>query len=110
MLPRSTGSVSRISRLWIQRPRAYNARVITRRIREFVTRDWQAARDNKDAYWADRIARLGPVEAFRIADDLRRQALLGNPAWPDAALRQADLLAHARLSARLGRAGAARRP
>jgi hypothetical protein len=83
--------------------------VITRGIREFVARDWQAARDNKDDYWAERIARLGAPEAFRIADELRRQALLRDPAWPDAALRKADLLAHTRLSDCLRRAGATRR-
>lgn len=88
---------------------AYNVRVITRGIRELVRRDWQAARDLKDAYWAERIARLGALEAFRVADELRRQALLHDPAWPDAACRTADLLAHARLSAALRRAGSARR-
>jgi len=62
--------------------------VITRGIKEFVARDWQAARDRKDAYWGERIARLGPLEAFRIADQLRRQAMHHDPAWPDAALRQ----------------------
>jgi hypothetical protein len=83
--------------------------VITRGLREFVARDWQAARDHKDAYWADRIARLGPREGLRIADELRRQAILRDPAWPDAALRKADLLAHARLSGSLRRADSARR-
>jgi hypothetical protein len=74
-----------------------------------MSRDWQAARDSKDAYWAERIARLGPAEAFRIAEELRRQVLLRDPAWPDAALRTADLLAHARLSDCLRRACSARR-
>ncbi|MBI4262815.1 MAG: hypothetical protein HY657_00420 [Acidobacteria bacterium] len=82
--------------------------MITRGIREFVDRDWQAARDQKDAYWSERIARLGPLEAFRIADELRRQALLRDPGWPAAALRRADLLAHARLADRLRRAGTTR--
>jgi hypothetical protein len=50
--------------------------VITRGIREFVARDWLAVREAKDAYWGERIARLGPGEGFRIADELRRQALL----------------------------------
>jgi hypothetical protein len=35
--------------------------VITRGIREFVARDWRAAREAKDAYWSARIERLGPV-------------------------------------------------
>ena len=50
-----------------------------------MARDWQRARDAKDAYWAERVGRLGPLEALRIADELRRQALLQHPDWPDAA-------------------------
>jgi hypothetical protein len=72
--------------------------VITQGIREFLSRDWDAARRSKDAYWADRIARCGPLEALRIADELRRQILMQDPAWPDAASRGADLLSHVRLS------------
>ena len=81
--------------------------VITRGIREFVDRDWRAVRENKDAYWGARIARLGPAEALRVAGELRRQALLCNPAWPDATLRRADLAAHVRLAALFRRAGSA---
>jgi hypothetical protein len=84
--------------------------VITRGIREFVARDWKAARENKDTYWGERIARLGPLEAFRVAEELRRQVLRRDPAWPDAALRQADLVSHARLADLFRRAGSARRP
>jgi hypothetical protein len=83
--------------------------MITQGIREFMARDWQATRDRKDAHWATRIAQRGPAEALRIADDLRRQILLRDPAWPDEALRRADLLAHVRLSAIFRRAGPARR-
>jgi hypothetical protein len=83
--------------------------VITRGIREFVARDWDAVRDAKDTYWRDRIARLGAIEAFRIADELRRQAILNDPSWPDPDDRRADVLSHARLAERLHRADAARR-
>ena len=83
--------------------------VITRGIRAFVGRDWRAVRQRKDAYWSERIARLGAPEAFRIADELRRYALLQDPAWPDAELRQLDLQAHVRLAARFRRAGPLRR-
>jgi hypothetical protein len=62
-------------------PRPYKARVITQGIREFVARDWQAARDNKDAYWAERIAHLGPLEAFRIADEVRRMFRIYVRVW-----------------------------
>lgn len=87
----------------------YNAFVIDRAIRELVRRDWDAVRASKDAYWGERIARLGPIEGLRIADELRRQVLASDPAWPDAADRQQDLLSHVRVAALFHRAGAARR-
>jgi len=82
--------------------------VITRGIREFVARDWRAARDAKDTYWSRRIATLGPIEAFRVGEELRIQARLQNP-WPDADDRRQDIAAHVRLAALLGRASSARR-
>jgi hypothetical protein len=82
--------------------------MVTRDIRAFVSRDWRLARRAKDEYWRDRIVRLGAGEAWRIADDLRRQARLLDPAWPDAADRRRDLLAHVKLGRRLRRAGSAR--
>ena len=88
----------------------YNEVVITRGIREFVSRDWGAAREAKDAYWGERVARLGPGEGLRIAEELRRQALLRDPAWPRAEDRRQDLLSHARLAELLHRAGSTRRP
>ena len=84
--------------------------MITRGIRDFVARDWLAVREAKDAYWGERIARLGPAEGLRIADELRRQALLQNPSWPSPAERRQDVLFHARLSELFQRAGSARRP
>jgi hypothetical protein len=83
--------------------------VITRGIREFVSRDWTAVRESKEAYWADRIGRLGAIEAFRIADELRRQMLERDPSWPDADLRQRDLDSHIRVAALLRRADSASR-
>jgi hypothetical protein len=83
--------------------------VVTRGIREFVARDWAAVRAAKDRYWADRIARLGAIEGLRIADELRRQALLQNPDWPSVADRRQDLAAHVALAERLRRARSTRR-
>lgn len=83
--------------------------MITKGIREFVARDWDAAREAKDAYWGERIARLGPLEGLRIAEELRRQALLRNPTWPEVADRQQDFLSHVRVAERLRRADPARR-
>ena len=77
-------------------------------IRAFMARDWQRARDAKDAYWAARIRRLGPVEGIRIADELRRQALLQHPDWPDAASRREDLRHHVRMTELLARVDPAR--
>ena len=83
--------------------------MITRGIRELVERDWEAARRSKEQYWGERIGRLGALEGFRVADDLRRQMLQRDPGWPDAAARQADLAFHAALAERFRRAGATRR-
>ena len=83
--------------------------MVTRGIREFMARDWRAVRDAKDDYWADRISRLGAIEGLRIAEELRRQALLLDPAWPRPADRREDLLAHVRLAELFRRADSARR-
>ena len=83
--------------------------MITRGIREYVARDWAAVRDSKDAYWGARIARLGPIEAFRVAGELWRQARLQDPSWPDAASRREDLQMHVALVQLLRRADSARR-
>ncbi len=82
---------------------------ITHGLRAFMARDWQAAREAKDAHWAKRVGRLGPLEALRIADELRRQALLQHPDWPDDASRRDDLRHHVRMTELLARADAARR-
>jgi hypothetical protein len=82
---------------------------ITRGIREFVSRDWAAVREAKDRYWAERIHRLGAGEALRIADELRRQALVQVRAWPTAEDRDVDLAGHIRLAELLRRADRARR-
>lgn len=83
--------------------------MITRDIQAYVSRDWEAVRENKDAYWGERILRLGPREGFRVAEALRRQALEMDPTWPDAARRHEDLECHVRLAEIFRRAGPARR-
>ena len=74
-----------------------------------MAREWHLAREAKDAYWGRRVARLGPLEGLRIADELRQQARLQDPAWPDAVSRRQDLLSHVRLSELLARADSTRR-
>jgi hypothetical protein len=83
------------------------APMVTRGIRDYMSRDWNLARQRKDAYWGERIARLGPIEAFRVADELRRQARLMDPAWPGAAERREDYEGHLSLVERFGRADSA---
>ena len=83
--------------------------MITRGIREYVSRDWEAARENKDAYWGERILRLGPGEGFRIAEELRRQVLSRDPTWPDAARLAEDLQSHLRVARLIRRASPIRR-
>ena len=84
--------------------------MITRGIRAFMSRDWRRARNAKDDWWAERVRRLGPAEAFRIADELRRQVLAQHPDWPDAASRADDLRHHVHMAELFTRADAARRP
>ena len=79
--------------------------MIHRGIREFVSREWEAARKSKDKYWAERVARLGPLESFRISEELRQQALLQHPGWPSPSDRREDILSHVRLAELLRRAG-----
>jgi hypothetical protein len=84
--------------------------MITRGIREFVARDWEAARASKAIYWAQRIDRLGAAEGLRIAEQLRRHVLACDPGWPHIEDREADLRFHVGLADRFRRAGALRRP
>ncbi len=83
--------------------------MITRGIRQFVARDWEAARASKEIYWGERIVRLGALEGLRVTDELRRQMLLRDPGWPDEEMRQADVRFHVALAERFHRAGATRR-
>ena len=77
--------------------------MITRHIKRYMSRDWGAVRDSKDAYWADRIGRLGAGEGLRIADELRRQVIRWNPGWPSPDDRRNDLTAHMKLAELLRR-------
>ena len=85
------------------------APVITDGIGAFMAREWHRAREARDIYWGERVARSGSLEGFRIADELWRQARLQHPGWPDAASRRQDLAAHVRLIELLARVDSARR-
>lgn len=68
-------------------------------------RDWAAVRASKEAYWRT----LDPRARLRLADELRRHALLLHPDWPTAEQRAADYEAHVRLSERLEHAASPRK-
>ena len=72
--------------------------MITRDIRRYVARNWQEVRDSKDEYWANRIRQIGCREGFRVAEELRLQAIRQNPGWPTEEDRETDLTAHVRLT------------
>ena len=57
--------------------------MITRGIHEFVARDWEAARESKASYWAERIDRLG---AYRDAGASRVMGLIKTSTTSDEAL------------------------
>jgi hypothetical protein len=82
----------------------YNSKVTTQDIQAYMARDWAAVRDAKDAYWAERVERLGPAEGLRIAEELRLQAQLLHPGWPSEDDRREDLATHVRVRALLDRA------
>lgn len=68
-------------------------------------RDYDHARASKVAYWAG----LTPAERIRLADELRRHALLLHPEWPTDEQRALDVESHIQVSERLERAAAARK-
>ncbi len=74
----------------------------------FVKRDWAAVAALKERYWVERVKRLGPGEALRIADELRRQVVAARPGWPSPEERLRDLEDHERLAELLRRAVPAR--
>jgi len=51
----------------------------------------------KSVHWRERKERLGPAEALRVADELRRWCRLRQPGWPSPAQREADLEVHVRV-------------
>ena len=69
----------------------------------FVRRDWGGLDALDSAWWAERRRALGPGEAFRIADELRRFVRATRPEWPDDADRASDLASHVALGEALRR-------
>ncbi|MCK6532483.1 MAG: hypothetical protein L6Q84_05865 [Polyangiaceae bacterium] len=70
-----------------------------------VRRDYDHARASKLAYWRG----LTPAERIRLADELRRHALLLHPDWPTQEQRALDIECHIQFSERLERAAATRK-
>lgn len=67
-------------------------------------RDWAMVRASKEAYWRT----LDAATRMRLADELRRHALVLHPEWPTAEQRALDYEAHVLLSERFERAAATR--
>jgi hypothetical protein len=82
--------------------------VITRGLAAYVGRDWAAAREAKDAYWARIVRERGALAALQIAGELRLQTLQLHPDWPTTADRCADFQAHERLCGLLQRGSGSR--
>lgn len=74
-------------------------------VRSFAARDWELVERAKRRYWAARKGRMSAVEALAVAEGLRLHARALRPDWPSPAERDADVEAHARVSASLRRAG-----
>lgn len=73
-------------------------------IRAYVARDWMGARQAKQAYWRERLARGGLREALRITADLRDSMMQLVPDWPTERDREEDLETHRRVTQTLKKA------
>ncbi len=71
---------------------------------DFLERDWSLLAAEKERFWARALASADPAEAFRIAEELRQEALLLHPDWPSAEDRLQDLRAHEALAELMTRA------
>lgn len=76
-------------------------------VKAFLNRPWDELRRRKDRHNRERVERLGPEEALRLADELRRWAreVRGPPSKQE---RAADLAVHIQMRKLLDRTGAAR--
>lgn len=75
-------------------------------IREFASRRWDLVERLKAEFWVEEKARLSPLEALRVVEDLRRLASTLHPDWPTERERAEDLEMHATVARRLGSVGA----
>lgn len=71
----------------------------------FARRDWAAVEAAKGEDWARRKATMSAGRLLGTADALRRAVACLRPDWPSRVEREADLAAHAALSAQLRRVG-----
>ncbi len=69
----------------------------------FAHRDWAMLAESKAAHWAKQKKSLGPAEAIRIGDALRRHARALHPGWPTEEDRAQDTATHARVASSLRR-------
>jgi hypothetical protein len=74
-------------------------------IRAYVRRRWDLIEAAKSGFWAREKAHQSPVEALRLADGLRRQALARHPDGPTGRERAEDLRSHEAVAKKLRLAG-----
>jgi len=79
--------------------------MITADLIQFAGRDWKAIADSKAEYWSRVKREKGLDQAFRVAEELRREVLLRHPDWPGEEERRLDFETHVRVAAALRRVG-----
>ena len=70
-------------------------------IQAYVRRRWDLVDALKAQFWATEKPRLGALLALRLADELRRQALILHPEGPTDLERVEDIRAHAAVASKL---------
>ncbi len=63
-------------------------------IAAFIDRDWSLLRNEKERYWAERLAGADAEQCLEIGEGLRQEVLAVHPDWPSPAERLEDLKAH----------------
>ena len=75
-------------------------------VEAYLKREWGILAAQGARAWAERKQELGLLDAFRVAEGLRRHAQALHPEWPTKEQRRADFESHLHLSRLLARAGA----
>ncbi|MBL8622935.1 MAG: hypothetical protein JNK64_16585 [Myxococcales bacterium] len=84
--------------------------VLAASVRAYVARDWGRFERERDRDFEAARRRGGLAVALRTMDQLRANARLWQPAWPEDDAREADLAHHQALIGKLDRIAAALTP